>query len=248
MSRGLKRDEELEQQRNRALADPSRRRILGLLSTTSQLSIRELAEKLDLHDNTIRAHIKVLDSAGLITSDLEHSHIQGRPRRLYRSLSSAGDDHSASDRTAVHLLLLSELLARTVDQLGSEGSKELTRVAESWGRRLVDTSAPITQREATEQITLLTDLLTELGFDPEIEHALAGLPDDDESSAALIAMTTCPYKEVAVRHPTVVCPMHLGMLRGAISCVDPDDCIHLQLEPFARPDACLLHVIHHPKK
>ena len=61
-----------------ALADPTRRAILGRLAT-GQASVAELAEPFNLSQPAISKHLRVLERAGLISSGLD---AQRRPRKL----------------------------------------------------------------------------------------------------------------------------------------------------------------------
>lgn len=62
-----------------ALADPTRRAILGRLSL-GELSVTELAEPFDISLPAVSKHLKVLERAGLITRGHE---AQWRPCRLH---------------------------------------------------------------------------------------------------------------------------------------------------------------------
>ena len=64
-----------------ALADPTRRAILGRL-VTGQASVTELAEPFEMSLRAISKHLKVLERAGLITRGRE---AQWRPCRLTAS-------------------------------------------------------------------------------------------------------------------------------------------------------------------
>lgn len=61
-----------------ALADPTRRAILARLAT-GEASVQELAEPFAMSQPAISKHLKVLERAGLISSDVD---AQRRPRRL----------------------------------------------------------------------------------------------------------------------------------------------------------------------
>src|SRR6187549_3004372 len=61
-----------------ALADPTRRAILSRLAT-GDASVAELAEPFDMSQPAISKHLKVLESAGLISRGQD---AQRRPRRL----------------------------------------------------------------------------------------------------------------------------------------------------------------------
>src|SRR5580698_1966600 len=61
-----------------ALADPTRRAILGRLAS-GEASVRELAEPFAMSQPAISKHLKVLERAGLISRGRD---AQRRPRRL----------------------------------------------------------------------------------------------------------------------------------------------------------------------
>ncbi len=61
-----------------ALADPTRRAILARLAT-GEASVNELAEPFDMSQPAVSKHLKVLERAGLISTDID---AQRRPRRL----------------------------------------------------------------------------------------------------------------------------------------------------------------------
>ena len=59
-----------------ALADPTRRAILGMLARR-EVTVGELAERFPISFNGVSKHVKVLESAGLV-----HRTIRGREHRL----------------------------------------------------------------------------------------------------------------------------------------------------------------------
>ena len=61
-----------------ALADPTRRAILARLAT-GEATVTELAEPFEMSQPAISKHLKVLERAGLISTDVD---AQRRPRRL----------------------------------------------------------------------------------------------------------------------------------------------------------------------
>ena len=51
----------------------------------------------------------------------------------------------------------------------------------------------------------------------------------------------CPFQEVATTYQSVICPVHLGLIRGALAELDTG--IEADsLEPFAEPGACVAHL------
>ena len=55
----------------RALADPSRRRIIGLLREAGELRVSDIAEAFDMSLNGVSKHLKTLEHAGLLNRRVE---------------------------------------------------------------------------------------------------------------------------------------------------------------------------------
>lgn len=69
---------------HRALADESRHRIAELLRRERRaIDVREIAEAVALHPNTVRDHLNVLVDAGLVKTQVEERDRAGRPRTFY---------------------------------------------------------------------------------------------------------------------------------------------------------------------
>jgi predicted ArsR family transcriptional regulator len=49
-----------------------------------------------------------------------------------------------------------------------------------------------------------------LGFDPVVSD------DADDPDAAVIAFANCPFGELAVAHPELVCSLHHGLIAGFV--------------------------------
>lgn len=208
--------------RHRALADPSRARILQEVADRGPIDVRELARTVGLHVNTTRTHLGALAEAGLVETDRVPGPGPGRPRLLYRSTESA----QAELR---HYRLLAEILTGFVAQAGPGATPRLEQAGETWGHHLVESPSPLTQVDAEESLTRLLDLLERSGFAPRPERG------DDELR---ILMTPCPFLELARTHPEVVCPVHLGLVRGALAELGGAlTATHLQ--PFQQPDLCV---------
>lgn len=58
----------------KALSDPTRRRILGLLKTGDRES-KEIAKHCDQEWSTVSRHLRILEVAGLVTSTRSGTHI-----------------------------------------------------------------------------------------------------------------------------------------------------------------------------
>ena len=80
-----------------ALADPTRRAILGRLAT-GEATVMELAEPFEMTQPAISQHLKVLEAAGLIQSRIDGTR---RPRRLAKAGIDAMDQWLAMLRKAL---------------------------------------------------------------------------------------------------------------------------------------------------
>ena len=218
-------DPERARLRHRALADPSRARILAEIADHGPLDSRAIAERVSLHPNTVRSHLAALAEAGLVASERLPAEGRGRPRHAYRS---TGDEQTELRRYR----LLAEILTTLVARSGTAAAPELEEIGELWGHHLVDSPPPLATVDADDALERVVDLLDESGFSPRVERTHRELR---------ILMEPCPFLELARRHPEVVCPIHLGIVRGALAELG-GALTATRLEPFVTPDLCVVHL------
>jgi predicted ArsR family transcriptional regulator len=209
--------------RHRALADPSRMRILAELGDAGPLDARELSDLVGLHVNTVRVHLNALADAGLVESETLPPQGRGRPRVAYRTTAAVGDEGGRRYR------LLAEILTALVARFGPEAATQLEEIGEAWGHYLVDAPPPFAARSEEDAVERLLGLLTEIGFQPQLEQGARG---------RRILMRPCPFLELARTHQEVICPIHLGLMRGALAELGTKTRA-TKLEPFVRPDLCV---------
>jgi predicted ArsR family transcriptional regulator len=209
--------------RHRALADPSRARILAELSDQGPLDARELADRVGLHVNTVRVHVNALAEAGLVESETLPPQGRGRPRVAYRASAAAGDEGGRRYR------LLAEILTALVARFGPDATEQLEEIGEAWGHYLVDAPPPYAELADDDAVERLVGLLAEIGFQPHIEESGRG---------RRILMRPCPFLELARAHQDVICPIHLGLIRGALAELGARTRA-TKLEPFVRHDLCV---------
>lgn len=181
------------------------------------LSIVEVAQRLDIHANTARFHLDVLEREGRIERVAPRQVGPGRPAFLFRA-SRAMDP--AGPRN--YELLASVLLTGIREDPAA--SRRVAAAGRAWGRRLAE-AAP----ERSDPTNRLVALLDDLGFAPE--RRTTGSEDQ-------IGLRHCPFLELAGPHADVVCPIHLGLMQGAMDSFGGPSSVHA-LEPFAEPDLCL---------
>ena len=215
---------------HRALSDSSRVRILELVQQAeAPLDARELATRVGLHVNTVRSHLRVLAEAGLVSARREEHTRPGRPRVLYEATTTA----EALDAPALaSYRLLAQILASSLAGSERDPSARAEEAGRAWGAHLVGRPAPFTSISKEETIDEIVRLHEQFGFRPELRRAKSGQE---------LVLKRCPFQEVATSYQAVICPLHLGLIRGALAelgtGVEAD-----WLEPFAEPGACVGHL------
>jgi predicted ArsR family transcriptional regulator len=214
-----------EAARHRALADPSRLAILRVLEgADGPLDVHALAGQVGLHVNTVRWHLRVLAEAGLVTEASAGSGARGRPRHGYRIVAGALHDRPGGFR------LLADALAEALTRGG--GVAAIETVGRERGRLLVAAEpAPASPAKA---VAAVVRLLEQFGFQPQLRRAREGRRID---------MRPCPFGETAVEYGGVVCPLHLGLMRGALEQLG-GAVETTTLEPFVRSDLCVARLAH----
>ena len=211
--------------RHRALADPSRARILAELAGEGPLDARQLAARVGLHVNTVRVHLNALAEAGLVSSGTLPPRGRGRPRVAYRATAEVGDDGGRRYR------LLAEILTTLAARFGRKAGDQLVEIGESWGRYMVESPPPFGSLTDDEAVGRLLALLDDVGFRSELETG----------RRRRIRMRPCPFLELARAHQEIICPIHLGLMRGALSESGATTRV-TRLEPFVQPDLCVAHL------
>jgi predicted ArsR family transcriptional regulator len=213
---------------HRALSDPSRVRILeAVQEAEALLGAPELATRVGLHVNTVRSHLRVLAEAGLVSARREERTRPGRPRVLYEATAEPLDAPALASYRLLAQILASSLAGSERDP--SARAEEAGRV---WGGHLVRKPPPFTSTSREETIDEVVRLHEQYGFKPELRRAKSGHE---------IVLKRCPFQEVATTYQSVICPVHLGLMRGALAelgtGVEAD-----WLQPFAEPGACVGHL------
>jgi predicted ArsR family transcriptional regulator len=213
---------------HRALSDPSRVRILEVIrEAAAPLDARQLGTRVGLHVNTVRSHLHLLAEAGLVSARREARTRPGRPRVLYEATAEApAPPAPASYR------LLAQILASSLAGSERDPGARAEQAGRAWGAHLVERPPPFTSISQQETIDHVVRLHQEHGFRPELRRAPSG-PE--------IVLRRCPFQEVATTYQAVICPLHLGLIRGALTELQTDVEAD-RLEPFAEPGACVAHI------
>lgn len=194
-------------------------RVMGDLDRPA--STPELAEALELHPNTIRGHMVILEEAGLVQRSTEERQTPGRPRALY-SVTGPTDEGPEGYR------FLAEILTTSL-QLGTEDPGTAAEAAgQAWGRYLTEPARPGELPGPAEATERLVGMLADMGFEPD--------PAGTEEST-VIDLHDCPFRELAREHSDVVCGIHRGLLKGTMEMLGGTATVE-SLEPFVGPSLC----------
>jgi predicted ArsR family transcriptional regulator len=190
----------------KVLADRSRYSVYQEVARADlPISTAEVAARLGLHPNTVRQHLDKLREVGLLAVAADRHGSVGRPQHRWAAV-----PHAPALGLEPHGF---RFLAHLLAELAVEGSPAPATVAD------------VGRRQATERRTGTRDWtgepraacvqavmgeLADLGFDPTLDRA-------DGEGQARIAFTRCPFRELAVRYPDVVCQLHRGITEGILA-------------------------------
>jgi predicted ArsR family transcriptional regulator len=132
-----------------------------------------------------------------------------------------------------HYRLLAEILTKTFAGDEDSAAKALA-AGRAWGRELESSAdpAPGDARSPQRAIGHLVDVLDRLGFAPERRRA------DGEQQ---VGLRHCPFLELAENRSAVVCPVHLGLMQGALETWGAPVTVE-RLDAFVEPDLCVAHL------
>ncbi|WP_371648889.1 helix-turn-helix transcriptional regulator [Streptomyces mirabilis] len=208
---------------------PRRRAVLDVLrSADAPLGVNDVAESVGVHPNTVRFHLEALVTQGAVERTQETSSGPGRPRTVYAP-------HRGMNRGGKRgYQLLARILLSQLASTETDAEPAAIEAGRAWGQHLMPPVPPfhtVTEREAIDR---LTGLLADLGFDPQADG-------DPDKAPDRIRLRHCPFLELAEEYGQIVCPLHLGLMKGALAQLSaPVEASRLQ--PFAEPDVCLAHL------
>jgi predicted ArsR family transcriptional regulator len=157
------------------------------------LDANQLAERLDLHPNTIRWHLGLLADTGLVEAAPDRRHERGRPRLVYR-LTGEGVGRGR-DEYRLLATMLTDLVAAD-----GNGEAHAYEAGFRWGRRL----------QRGEPGANLADLLDRAGFEAR-------------QRGDRVEMRRCPFYALAEGSPQVICTLHHGVIDGALTETGTDE-------------------------
>jgi predicted ArsR family transcriptional regulator len=182
----------------KALGDNTRYAIfLELARSPRPLATNDIARTLGLHPNTVRPHLERMRDVGLLELRVDPRGGVGRPQHVY----SVAPDAPSLGLEPPAFPLLARMLLRVAADAGA-ASDDARDAGQEQGRAAAERAPrPLSCVDA-----LVADLGT-LGFDPEFVQ---------EAEVASIGFMHCPFRDLAVANPAVVCGLHQGMVEGFV--------------------------------
>jgi predicted ArsR family transcriptional regulator len=183
-----------------------------LKASATPMTIAQIAAELAVHANTVRFHLEHLEAGGQVERVQPHHRSPGRPPQLYRAV-------RRMDPTGpTHYRMLAEILANglAADDNPAAKAREMGR---AWGRT-------IPRPAADSPVDALAQTLGDIGFAPE--------PSEDDQ----LRLRHCPFLELAQTRAAVVCPIHLGLMQGALESWQAPVAVE-RLDAFVEPDLCV---------
>jgi predicted ArsR family transcriptional regulator len=192
------------------------------LATQSQpTTAGELARLMDQHPNTVREHLDRLVADGLAIRSRAAAAGRGRPSWLYEA--------APAEESVPEYAGLATALAMQIARTSPHPTDDALSAGAAWGEQLA-AAAAVRPGSASEARRGVVELMDGLGFAPS--------PD---ARSRTVRLRQCPLLEAAIEQPEVVCSVHLGLVRGALTSWHTASA-GTTLVPFAEPGACLLHL------
>ena len=207
---------------HKALADDTRYRLYRYLRLSGRpVSVRELSTRLSLHPNTLRPHLRRLEEAGLVASEVHRGATVGRPQVLFAALDREG-------REGRDYRLLGEILASLLTNARQRERAET--IAREWGAYRVGRSVPRpgARGPSGPNLAVLQEALAAAGFDPRFRRRSAKTVE--------ISLRDCPFRDLLEEHRELVCAVHKGLLEGMLGASRPSLRM-TEFEPLAERSA-----------
>lgn len=185
------------------------------------LTSSQVADGLGLHHNTAREHLDALVERDLICRTSSAPSGRGRPALRYSAAVQVEPNSSVREYSG-----LVAALATHIERTSEDPAEEALVAGVAWGVATAGQIKPL----AHDGKAAIIAQLSSLGFQPK--------PDPVGTQ---IALMRCPLLDAAKRNPEIVCNVHLGLVRGMLEVIDSDD-VSADLDAFAVPGACILHV------
>lgn len=191
------------------------------------MTIAQIADRLNVHPNTVRFHLDTLVDDGQVELAAPDHRGRGRPALMFEAV--RGMDRGGTRRYRLLAEILTIGLATDED-----ASTKALAAGRAWAQRL----RPLTEAgqpvDCAESVDRLVELCDDLGFAPERRES-------DRAGETQVGLRHCPFLELAETSTDVVCPIHLGLMQGALEAWDAPIEVN-RMDAFVEPGMCLAHL------
>lgn len=189
------------------LSDPTRYSIYEyLIEAEKPVTVKEVAEEVDIHSNVARLHLTKLTDVKLIDSYINQERSNGRPNRLYVT-SEEAIEISFPYRD---YKLLSSITLEAIAKLGDVGKTILFDVGKDYGKQMMQKLKLTKYKQGIsklEKTKLLTEASSFLGLHASFEH-------DKNTNNVIYSIKNCPFKELVTKDDHLICELHNEFLNG----------------------------------
>jgi predicted ArsR family transcriptional regulator len=178
----------------------TRRLILDYLKEHGQSTVDELAEVLGLNSVTVRHHLDILRSAGLVGEPtIRHRSTPGRPQYCYGLTGEASQQFPKN---------YCDLAGKLIDEVKASTAPEIVPlIFEGVAHRLAQTApALLPDAPLSERLDRAVAFLNSQGYVANWEETEAG---------CLLHTCNCPYEALAERNPEL-CGMDLNLVTNLL--------------------------------
>ena len=207
-----------------------RRQVLDTIQRAAEpVGVSEIANQLGVHPNTVRFHLEALEGDGIVERVPDTPSGPGRPRVGYRA--RPGLARGGARRYRV----LAEILLSHLSATSDDPATAATAAGRAWGAHLVPRPAPSRRSHPRRRGQPADGDAPRPGLRARTRRrATTAQPDR-------IRLRHCPFLELAEPHRDLVCPVHLGLMQGALTELRAPITV-TALTPFAETTACLAHL------
>ncbi|PFV85701.1 transcriptional regulator [Bacillus sp. AFS059628] len=199
------------------LSDPTRYYIYKYISQKhSYVTVQEIADEFDIHPNVARLHLSKLEDVHMLKSETKKTGKGGRPSRLY----VLSEDVIQLQFPFRDYQLLARIAFNSLLSLGAAGEKALYETGKQFGTELMQQHMlrlNVSEDALTveQKVQIAKEAFSTAGLSPAFELSTDG-------TKIFYDVHNCPFKEVAVHHPTEICNMHGDMMKGIFEILFPN--------------------------
>ena len=220
--------------------NPTQHQVLRTLARSSEpLRVDEIGELLDLHTNTVRAALNVLQEKELVKRSPQAASGRGRPSWLYRATVTTDTAQIANEFAGFTKAVAEQISLTTQDPMMAA-----KKLGQTWGQQVLDRGIPAAAEPEDgtlpppswsdspgENAANLQIFFSELGFE--------GRPGETDSE---INLHQCPLTTPGQPRPEIICQIHSGMVNKIVTELSGGQWA-TALEPDAGPGFCQVRLL-----